>query len=186
MSRVYRNLVGLIVLVELVAAGAGAQTASPARPATEFSGDPCGSPLVESQLWHSIDGKIVRVEDGGTVLITSTKDHRRVRVHLVGIAVDHNGVLADEAKIRVSELALNKSVEVLVNTHWLYQKKKPAEVAGVLHLKDDAGTDVGLSLVAAGLARTKEPRPNTMSGYTFCKYRQAESRAKSVKLGIWQ
>lgn len=184
MSREYRNLVGLLFLVAL--SGAGAQTTSPAGPTIDFSADPCGSPLIENQLWYSVDGRVVRVQDGSTVLIAPTNDHSRVRVHLAGIAVQKNGALADEAKTRVSELVLNKSVEVFVNTHWLYHKKKPPEVAGVVHLKAGAGTDAGLSLVAMGLARAKEPRPYTMSRYTLCKYREAESKAKSDKLGIWR
>ena len=106
---------------------AGAQTTSPAKPAVDFSNDPCGSPLVESQLWYSIDGKVVSVEDGSAVLITTTKAHSRLKVHLAGIAVKQNEALADEAKARVSELVLNKSVGVWVNPDWLNHKKKPAD-----------------------------------------------------------
>ncbi len=183
MSREHRILVAFVVLIAL---SAGAQTAPPATPAINFSDDPCGSPLVESQLWYSVDGRVASVEDGSTVLIASTKKHSRIRVHLVGVAVEKNGALASEAKTRVSELTLNKSVGVLVNTDWLYQKKKPADVTGVVQLKEGSGTDVGLFLVATGLARAKEPRAYTMSRYTFCKYREAESKAKSDKLGTWQ
>jgi endonuclease YncB( thermonuclease family) len=163
-----------------------AQNVPPARPAVDFSHDPCGSPLVESQLWYSVDGKVVSVEDGDTVLIAVTHGHRSVRVHLVGIAVKQNGALSDEAKGHVSEMVLNKNVGVLVNTDWLYQKKKPAETTGVVQLKAGAPSDVGLSLLAKGLAWTKEPRPYTMSRYTFCKYRETETKAKADKLGIWR
>ena len=137
-------------------------------------------------MWYSVEGRVVSVEDGSTVLITVTKGHRRVTVHLVGIAVEQKGALADEAKGYVSSQVLNESVGVLVNPDWLYKKKKPAEITGVVHLKDGAGSDVGLSLVTKGLARTDEPRPYTVSRYTFCKYREAENKAKSDKLGIWQ
>src|ERR1035441_10399931 len=122
MSRKHTNLVGLVVLIAL---SAGAQTASPATPAIDFSDDACGGPLEERQLWYSVDGRVESVEDGSTVLIASTKNHRRVRVRLVGVSVEQNGALANEAKARVSKLTLNKSVGVLVNTDWLYQKKKP-------------------------------------------------------------
>jgi endonuclease YncB( thermonuclease family) len=184
MSRLHRNLVWLLGLGAVT--WMVAQNVPPARPAVEFSHDSCGSPLVESQLWYSVDGRVVSVEDGGTVLITMTQGRRSVRVHLVGIAVEHNGALSDEAKGHVSEMALNKNVGVLVNTDWLNQKKKPAEITGVVPLKDGAPSDVGLSLVTKGLARTAEPRPYTMSRYTFCKYREAETKAKSDKLGIWR
>jgi endonuclease YncB( thermonuclease family) len=151
----------------------------------DFSADPCGSPLVESQLWYSVDGTVVEVEDGSTVLMTLTKGHRRVKVHLVGITVTQDGALANEAKQHISDMVFNKTVGVLINTEWLYEKKRPAEITGVVHVKDGAA-DVGLSLITKGLARTDEPRPYSMSHYTFCKYREAERKAKSDKMGIWQ
>jgi endonuclease YncB( thermonuclease family) len=183
MSGLRRNLLWLLGIGAV--SWAVAQNVSPAHPELDFSHDPCGSPLVESQLWYSVDGKVVSVEDGDTVLIAVTHGHRSVRVHLVGVAVEQNGALSDEAKRQVSEMVLNKNVGVLVNTDWLFQKKKPAEIKGVVHLSDGAG-DVGLSLITKALARTDEPRPYTMSHYTFCKYREAESKAKSDKVGIWQ
>jgi len=157
----------------------GAQNTAAPVPALDFSNDACGSPLIESQLWYSVDGKIVGVRDGSTIHLYVANGHHRVTVHLVGVAVEQNGVLAEEAKKRISSLVLNKTVGVLVNTNWLNQKKKPAEVTGVVQLKGDAATDVGLSLLRAGLARTEEPRPYTMSHYAFCKYREAERKAKS-------
>lgn len=65
-------------------------------------------------------------------------------------------------------------------------KRKPAEVTGAVHLQVGAKTDVGLSLLTKGLARAEEPQHYKVSRYTFCKYREAESEAKSNKLGIWQ
>ena len=134
-------------------------------------------------MWYAVGGRVVSVEDGSTVLITGATGHRRVRVHLVGIGVEQKGALADDAKGFVSSQVLNKSVGVWVNPDWVYQRKKPAELTGVVWLKN---SDVGLSLITRGLARTEEPRPYTVSRYTFCKYREAESKAKSDKLGIWQ
>jgi len=185
MSLWHRHIVGLICLVALSLMAA--QDIQPTKPAVNvfdagFFDASCGSPFVESQLWYSVDGRVVSVGDGSTVLMTLTKGHRRVAVHLVGIAVEHKGALADEAKGFISSQVLNKSVEVLVNPDWLFQKKKPAEITGVVWLKN---SDVGLSLVTKGLARTEEPPPYTMSLYTFCKYREAETKAKSDKLGIW-
>src|SRR5215472_7963772 len=139
MSRLHRNLVWLFGLGAV--SWTAAQNVPPARPAVDFSHDSCGSPLVESQLWYSVDGRVVSVENGGTVVIVMTQGRRSVRVHLVGIAVEQNGALSDEAKGHASEMALNKNVGVLVNTHWLYQKKKPAEITGVVHLKDGAPID---------------------------------------------
>jgi hypothetical protein len=79
-------------------------------------------------------------------------------------------------------MSLNKPVGVMVNpSKWDGVEKRPTEVTGVVHLIDGAPSDVGLSLLAEGLARSKKPRPYTMSPYTFCGYRRAESEAQSKK-----
>jgi len=184
MSLLRWHFVGLISLLAFF--GTEAQNTTAARPVLDFSNDACGSPLVESQLWYSLDGTVVGIRDGSTVELILAKHRPPISVHLVGIAVDPKGALAGQAKARVSSLILSKSVEVLVNPQWLYLKKKPAELSGVVHLNGGAATDVGLSLLKAGLARTQEPRPYTVSNYTFCKYREAESTARSEKIGIWQ
>ena len=177
----------LLGLVSLLVSRAGSQNATNAKPMVDFSDDPCGSPLVESQLWESVEGRIVSVEDGSTLLVAVTKGHRRLRVHVVGIAVEQHGPLADQAKGHLTGMVLNKHVEVLVNpSDWGFLKRKPAEVTGAVHLQVGAETDMGLSLLTKGLARAEEPQPYKMSRYTFCKYREAESEAKSNKLGIWQ
>jgi endonuclease YncB( thermonuclease family) len=177
----------LLGLVSLVVSSAEAQDATNTKPIVDFSDDPCGTPLVESQLWESVEGRIVSVEDGGVVLIAVTKKHRRLRVHVVGIAIEQHGPFADQAKAHVTGMVLNKSVGVLVNpSDWAFLKRKPAEVTGVVHLLVGTETDVGFSLLTKGLARAEEPQPYKMSRYTFCKYREVESEAKSNKLGIWQ
>lgn len=174
----------LLALVAFVASWAEAQNTTNSKPTVDFSNDPCGSPLVESQLWESVEGKIVAVADGSTLVTAVTKGHRRVKVHLVGVAVEQRGPLADQARGHVKEMVVNKLVEVWVNpSNWSSLKRKPAEVTGTVLLQ---GADVGLSLLTTGLARTAEPAPYKMSHYTFCKYREAETESKSNKLGIWQ
>ncbi|MFZ0956272.1 MAG: hypothetical protein WAN60_08005 [Candidatus Sulfotelmatobacter sp.] len=150
----------LLALVALVASRAEAQNSTNSKPSIDFSNDPCGSPLVESQLWESVEGKIVSVADGSTLLTAVTKGHRRIRVHVVGIAVEQHGPLADEARRQVTEMVVNKLVEVWVNpSDWSSLKRKPAEVTGTVLLQ---GADVGLSLLTTGLARTSEPAPYKM------------------------
>lgn len=178
------HMVGFLTL--LLLSKTGAQDAAATGPNLDYSNDACGSPLIESQLWYLIDGEIVGVLDGSTVQLLVAKGHHRVTVHLVGVAVEQKGALAKEAKRRISTMSLNQTVEVLVNTDWLNHKTPPKEVAGVVQLKVGAANDVGLSLLKAGLAHTEKPRPYTMSNYTFCKYREAESKARSEKVGIWQ
>ena len=137
-------------------------------------------------MWYLLNGKVVSVEDGATILMDVPDVHRSLRVHLVGIAAKKNGAMSGQAKAQVSEMVLNKNVEVWVNPDWINRKKKPAKITGVVELKAGETSDVGLSLLSKGLARTEEPRPYTMSRYTFCKYREAETKAKSAKLGIWR
>jgi endonuclease YncB( thermonuclease family) len=173
----------VLALVAFVASGAEVQNSANSKPRVDFSSDPCGSPLVESQLWDSVEGRIVGIEDGRTLLTAVTKGHRRLMVHVVGIAVEKHGPLADQARGQVTEMVVNKRVKVLVNpSDWSFLKRKPAEVTGTVLLQ---GADVGLSLLTTGLARTEEPGYK-MSRYTFCKYREAETEAKSKKLGIWR
>ena len=35
----------------------------------DFSKDPCGNPMMDSQLWYSIEGKVSKVVDGHTILL---------------------------------------------------------------------------------------------------------------------
>jgi endonuclease YncB( thermonuclease family) len=143
--------------------------------------------MIESDLWYSIEGTVVTVKDGGTVLVKLANERRLLRVHLVGIALEHRGSFPGRAREFVREKSLNKPVGVMVNpSKWLGQERKTKEVVGILHLTDAAPTDIGLSLLAEGFARSKQPPPYAMSRYTFCQYRRAESEAQSKKLGLWQ
>lgn len=44
----------------------------------------CGSPVVESMLWASVEGKVIRAVDGDTIIVL-TKDNKRKRVNLVAV-----------------------------------------------------------------------------------------------------
>jgi endonuclease YncB( thermonuclease family) len=186
MSSVLKNLA--LALICLVAANpASTQNPTEKKPIGDFSHDPCGNPLLESQLWHSIDGRVVSVKDGRTILIVAAEDQRRLRVNLAGIAAVHRGTYSDLTKRHVTEMILNKAIAVWVNpSKWDFSKKKPTEVTGVVYSQETAQTDVGLSLIGDGLARAEQPRPYTMSNYTFCRYRLAESEARIKMLGIWR
>ena len=187
MLPLFRNLflAGLICL-SAIRSGYG-QNGEGKKAELDFSNDPCGNPLIESNLWYSIEGTVVSVKDGRTILISLAEDHHLLRVHLAGIAREHRGSISDIAEAHVREVSLNKPVEVTVNpSKWVGLEKNPKEVTGIVHLAEGAPIDVGLSLLAEGLARSKEPRPYTVSNYTFCQYRRAEAEAQSKKLGLWQ
>ena len=169
------HLLRLAVFVSLCGICSTAQTETARKLISDYSKDPCGNPLVESQLWFAIKGQIVGVEDGSTVVMLEGRKH--LKIHLVAIAVERNGPIADQAKAHLVKTALNKTGEVMVNPDdWVFRKKKPREVTGVVW---SGSTDLGLLLLALGLARTEEPHPYKISAYTMCQYRQTERDAKS-------
>jgi len=173
----------------LAASAVHAQNAGAARPAAEldFSKDPCGNPMMESQLWYSIEGKVSKVVDGHTIILTPLDARQVLRVHLAGIAPEAHGPFSKKANENLSAALLNKPVAVLVNPdEWIVLDKRPEEVTGVVHLSEGAQPDVGFTLLAEGLVQFKPPRPYTMSDYTTCQYRRAEAEAKSKKVGLWQ
>jgi endonuclease YncB( thermonuclease family) len=143
--------------------------------------------MMESDLWYSIEGKVTSVEDGRTILIALADDGHILRVRIVGIGIEHRGSFPSQAKAHILERALNKPVGILVNpSKWVGLDKRPNEVTGIVHLTKGVPSDVGLSLLATGLARSEQPPAYTMSRYTFCQYRRAESEAQSKKLGVWR
>jgi endonuclease YncB( thermonuclease family) len=155
--------------------------------ALDFSNDPCGNPLVESQVWSSLKGKVAQVIDGRTLLVTLPHNRPPLRVLLVGVGLDGMEQLAAQDKELLSRLLLKKPVEILVNSDWELAVKKPTETSGVVRLvkSTDGVDDVGLFLLSKGLAKFQGPPPYSMSGYTECQYKHAEAQAQSKKLGIW-
>ena len=155
--------------------------------ALDFSNDPCGNPLVESQLWSSVKGKVTQVIDGRTLLVTLPHSRPALRVLLVGVGLEGMEQVAGQDKELLSKLLLNKPVEILVNSDWELAVKKPTETSGVVRVeKGTAGVDdVGLFLLSQGLAKFQGPPPYSMSRYTECQYRHAETDARSKRLGIW-
>jgi endonuclease YncB( thermonuclease family) len=166
-----------------------AQNTEPAKSGAplDFSRDPCGNPMMESMVWHAIEGNVSRVVDGHTILLTLADDHQILRVHLAGIAPEPRTSFSKKAREVLSEKLLNKAVEVWVNPDkWDFADKHPEKVTGVVHLTEGIPSDVGLLLLGDGLVRFKLPRPYTMSAHTSCQYRLAEAEAQSKKLGLWQ
>jgi endonuclease YncB( thermonuclease family) len=153
----------------------------------DFSNDPCGNPLMESQLWVVVEGKVSQVLDSQTLTMTLPHRHHSLRVHIVGIFIESNDPLARKTQELLSQILLARPVELLVNDDWEYEKKKPAEVTGVVLLKQRTSNvdDVGLFLLSQGLAHFQEPQPYKMSRYTECQYQRAEAEARSKKLGMW-
>jgi len=176
--RPFRALFCLALFCLIVPCAVQAQKPDASKPSVDFSHDPCGDPMVENMIWVGVEGKVSKVVDGGTILVTVTGEKRSLRVHLAGIALEPRVPFPKEASALLTKLLLDKPVEILVNPdRWL--DKKPKKITGVV-------SEPGLSLLSQGLVRFRQPRSYTMSAYTTCQYKRAEADARSKKLGLWE
>jgi endonuclease YncB( thermonuclease family) len=151
----------------------------------DFSNDPCGNPLMESQLWTLIKGKVLKIADGQTLWVQLIEPRKIVRVHISGIEVLRGAKTSPTAKEFLDREFLGKTVNILINPDWDYSKRKPKDVTGVV-TREPHYLDGAEALLAEGLARFAEPLPYTLSGHTRCHYRLTEADAKAKKVGIWQ
>jgi endonuclease YncB( thermonuclease family) len=153
----------------------------------DYSNDPCGNPMNESQLWRSVRGNVSQVIDGRTLLVRLPHNGHLLRVFLVGVSLENQEQVTVQTKELLSQLLLGKPIEILVNSSWDFADKKPTETTGVVHLKKSmAGVDdVGLLLLSKGLVKFQKPAPYSMSRYAECQYKRAEAEGQSKKLGIW-
>jgi endonuclease YncB( thermonuclease family) len=153
--------------------------------------DPCGDAAVESQSWGSVHGRVVKVEDGDTVII-SVKGSGLRRVQMVGIAAPEGSQRFARAAHRLLErMVRGKVVEVWVNPARAWearQKRHPSTVAisGVVHLRNMEMLDVNLLMIQSGMAQHKQPEPYSMSSYSQCHYARAEDEARAARRGLWR
>lgn len=159
-----------------------AQSANPA--------DPCGDPAVESSFWGLVKGKVVKVEDGDTVLISLRdryhKEKSLKRIHLIGLDAPERGEAFGEAsRLLLEGLVQNRVIEVWVKTDISFRGRLPAEMAGVVHLRNIEMLDVNLMMILSGMARHKDAESYSMSNYTECHYVRAEEEARVARRGLW-
>lgn len=136
--------------------------------------DKCGSPEVESMVWMTVDGKVIRVVDGDTIIV-QTKDNKRKRVNLV--AIDTTGAMII-ALMFLSERVLNRSVSVWVNPSTI----ESSTVVGVVHVEEK---DINREMLEAGIVKYRTPEAYSVSDYTACVYRIVEGKARETKTGLW-
>ena len=148
---------------------------------------PCGDPTIENQLWKSLRGKVTKVIDGRTIVVDLAAGQNSLRAYLVGVALGSEDSEREQAKSVLSKILLEKSVEILVSPSWDTADKNPTEVAGVVYVekKTIGDNDAGLSLLSNGLVKFQEPAPYSMSRFTECEYKRAETEAQSKKMGVW-
>jgi len=137
--------------------------------------DECGSPLVESMAWSSIDGRVTKII-GGDVIMVVMADHTNKRVSLAGVNASAD---RKSARALLASLVLNRTVSVLVNP----SSASSRNVTGVVHTQTK---EVNRALIEAGVARYREPAPYVMSDHTACVYRILEKKVREARLGIWQ
>jgi endonuclease YncB( thermonuclease family) len=140
-----------------------------------FEHEECGDPMVESMLWRSVEGRVIKVVDGDTIIV-QTKDNKRKRVNLVAVDAAAG---QDVARSSLSRLVLNRSVSVLVNPSNI----DSSTVVGVVHTKRK---DVNRELLESGVVKYRKPESYSVSDYTACLYRIAEREAREAKKGLWK
>lgn len=156
-----------------------AQDAKPSIP--DFSNDPCGNPLVVSTAYILVEGKVLNVIDGETILVELT-DKRRKRIKLIGVdAPNRKSSLGTSAKEYLANLVLGKSVGIsFVNFEDQRRKQMMAQVS-VAGIKEP---DVNREMLKAGLARYKTAG-SSLDWYLTCHYKRTESEARAAKRGLW-
>ena len=70
---------------------------SPAKPQVDYSHDPCGNPLTESQLWFSVKGMVLRVI-AALFSVSVPNSTQSLRVHLVGVGLGNKEQSTAKAK----------------------------------------------------------------------------------------
>jgi endonuclease YncB( thermonuclease family) len=145
----------------------------------------CGDPNVESQIIPEYKGKVIKIIDGNTVIVSisydsqnSSRRNKKIRVDLAGIDTSDNDA---EAKKILSDKVLNQKVLLQGNT------KKKEFMFGIISTLDSDGIgEVNRHFLEKGIAKYKEPGYEySSSSYVLCVYTKIEEKAKQEKLGIW-
>jgi endonuclease YncB( thermonuclease family) len=141
--------------------------------------DQCGNPIYESMLWSIVMGTVVEVIDGSTMTVRLGDKSER-RLHLVAVAAPQiEDKFWNAARAKLTSLALNQTVSILVNT----SKDKDKELWGVVQVK---AQDINEVMLEEGLGRFRKPEAYAISSYTACVYRLVEGEAQKAKRGLWQ
>ena len=121
-------------------------------------------------------GIVTQVADGDTIWVTP-KGGSKTKVQLIRIdAPELDQPYGEAAKKYLSDLILNKKVEVQYTT-----KDRTGCVGGVVFLQHEKGmVDVNLTLILNGLAWHNDEADKTEA------YANGHTRAKAAKIGLWK
>ena len=151
----------------------------------DYSNDPCGDPRKESGGWAVINGRVVKVFNGESVLLAVKG--RQIRVQLASVAAPPlDQTLGREAKAFLENQVGRKIVALLVDPHdWILKGVRPRKISGILSLRG-SNEHLNMALLKAGLANYEEPKPYLLGSYTKCTYQNAEKEAQASKRGVWR
>ncbi len=140
-------------------------------------------------LADSIEGRVVEVGDGDTVIVVDAKN-RRHKIRLVGIdAPEAKQAFGAESKKHLVRLVLNRSVTVVDPTLDQNGHTIAKLMVSDLNCNHPACTrihDVGLMQLMAGLAWWYRGYPREQSDSDRGYYEFAEFEAKAKRKGLWQ
>lgn len=123
-----------------------------------------------------VRGNVLAVEDSDRIKVAAD-DGKVYSVTLLGIdAPDGNQKYFKKARKRLSELVDGKDVTVMLRTD------ERNESFAAIYV---GGDDIGLRLVREGLAWFSPPRSAMQTDADQAEYKEAESLARSAKLGLW-
>lgn len=164
------------ILLTLLLSSISGQHAGDQKSPPKFSfEDECGDPLMESMVWSSVSGTVVRIIDGDSFELRTEDGGKRI-VKLVAIDVSSPKYATS---VLLSDMLLNRKVDVLVNP----SNDKAHTLIGVVHLGSE---DVNRELLEIGAAQYKTPEAYAVSEYTACVYRVVERKAREAGKGIWR
>ena len=173
-----KRLINLTLIICSVSFFGVSQT--PPTPAPKLSltfeyENECGSPLVESMLWESVEGKVTRILSGDSIEIRMA-NHKRKRVSLAAVDSSRD---TRAARTTLANLVLNRIVSVLVNP----SDTKRTNIIGVVHSQT---TEINRALIETGVVAYREPPFYSMSRFSTCVYQILERKAREGRLCIWQ
>jgi endonuclease YncB( thermonuclease family) len=143
----------------------------------------CGNPAVHSDFFISLTAfegaEVIEVVSGNTVIVTLANGERR-QMKLSGVdAPDIKTEAGQLSQKYLSELVLNRRVEVLLNGGDFGGKE-----VGIRLSHEGVSSDVNLSMLESGMGRYG--LVENLGSYDKCVYRLAAEKAQKEKRGLWK
>lgn len=125
-----------------------------------------------------IEGKVIRVLDGDTINIQS-RDRTIYTIRLQGVdSPEEKQPFGKKSRKNLQELILDEGVKVVV-----HKKDQSGSLIGSVYL---LGRDVGLLQIEWGLAWHFKQYAYEQTAMSRKTYAQAEVKARSERLGLWE